>query len=351
MGRPADENLPEVVQNHPPYHPPTAMYQQQPYPEVVPDSSPEAYTGNPPYYAQQQEKYPAYYDNAPKLPHDPYSPVSKVSHPAVPGMQQIPGSPYHAPPSVSGDPVSAFSPNSSVPWQRLDSSAGADDQRTYVNSEPEQEKRIFGLRRKIFLIIVGVLAVVIIAAAVGGGVGAAMRSRDGDDDSSSSEPAETAAATSSASETSSTSSPTSTATSTTTSSTPSPTSEILTNDMLENEEFGFQAFSGENFTGKRSPIYKQEGRYDFGFDAQSYLWYTKNWACCHTYCADEKTATGYYCSRRVRNSTDNTFPRVAIWCGGRETTAKDESWKEKCSPPSTTTEIERRSLFSWWFRS
>lgn len=178
MGRPADENLPEVLPNHPT----AAIYSQHPLPEVVPDSSPEAFAGHPPHYSQ--EKYPAFYDDAPKLPHDPSSPGAYGTH----GMPYSPGqSPYNYP-STPGDPVSAFSPNSSVPWQRLDSVAGGDDQRTFVNSEPEQEKRICGIKRKIFLIVAGLLAVIIIAAAVGGGVGAAM-SKKSNSDNSSDEPA------------------------------------------------------------------------------------------------------------------------------------------------------------------
>ena len=122
--------------------------------------------------------------------------------------------------------------------------------------------------------------------------------------------------------------------------------------MLGPMEYGFQGFSGENFTGKRTQIIiGREGRYDFGFDVVSYLWYTKNSACCHTYCADEKNAIGWHCDQRLRDLTDEPFPRLAIWCGGRKTAEATQSWRQKCSAPSTTTEITRRWDWSQLFWS
>ena len=158
-GRPADDNLPEV------WHPPTTPRGEQVLPEVVPDSSPEAAQQR---YFTETDKYPAYYDNAPKLPHDGsyYSPEQQYHQPQQPWMP------------VGAEPqgISAISPNSSVPWQSF---PDGDDQRTYVGSEPapEPEKRICGLRKRLFIIIAAVIALVIVAAGVGGGVGGAVASK------------------------------------------------------------------------------------------------------------------------------------------------------------------------------
>lgn len=185
MGRPQaqDENLPEVVENRP-YLTPNPHGDH--LPEVVPDSSPEAAQQR---YYTETDKYPAQYDTAPKLLHEEpltpeMSPMQQYRQPW--GPASIVGGDYHS--------VSALSPNSAVPWHSFP--PGADDQETYVGSEPETEKRICGLRKRLFIIIAVVLAVVIVVAAVGGGVGGAMASRQSDADAA---PAETGTATESGS--------------------------------------------------------------------------------------------------------------------------------------------------------
>jgi hypothetical protein len=178
MGRQADENLPEVVPNPPSHH-----YQPSPLPEVVPDSSPEA--GHPPFYADQQEKYPAFYDDAPKFPYE--QPVPGTPDAAQYQQQQYEQQQYQQQWGGAANPISSISPNSSVPWQRIPSRA--DDQQTVVGSEAEPERRICGIRRRLFFIIAGILGVIVIAAAVGGGVGSAVSARAG---SNSNEVAETA---------------------------------------------------------------------------------------------------------------------------------------------------------------
>jgi len=164
-GRPADENLPEVV-----WHPPTTPRGEQVLPEVVPDSSPEAAQQR---YFTETDKYPAYYDNAPKLPYDAgaYSPGQQYYQPQQPWM----------PVGAEAQGISAISPNSSVPWQSFPE---GDDQRTYVGSEPapEPEKRICGLPKRLFIIIAAIVGVVVVAAAVGGGVGGAMASKSSSND-------------------------------------------------------------------------------------------------------------------------------------------------------------------------
>lgn len=162
----ADENLPEVVPHQP--QPVSSL------PEVVPDTSPEV--GEQPYHFHH-DKYPAYYDDAPKLPHE-QQPAAAPGAGLQPQDQQWAG--------AGSAVVSAVSPDGSVPWQSFP--PAGDDQQTYVASEPGQEPRICGIRRRLFIIIAVVLATVVIAAAVGGGVGGALSARRGSEGAS--EPAE-----------------------------------------------------------------------------------------------------------------------------------------------------------------
>lgn len=154
-GMPADENLPEVVVN------PSSEKQKtgtatafDHSPEVVPPNDAATHT-----YYSEHDKYPARFDDAPKLPYD--------------------GQPW---PTV--EPVSALSPNTvnGTPWETLPP-AGDTNPSNIEAGEKGQEKRICGIRRRTFIIIVVVLVVVIIAAAVGGGVGAT-RANSGSDTSS-----------------------------------------------------------------------------------------------------------------------------------------------------------------------
>jgi len=304
MGRPQapDENLPEVAENRP-YLAPNPHGDH--LPEVVPDSSPEAAQQR---YYMETDKYPAQYDTAPKLLHEEpltpeMSPMQQYRQPW--GPASIVGGDYHS--------VSALSPNSAVPWHSFHS----DDQQTYVGSEPEAEKRICGLRKRLFIIIAVVLAVVIIAAAVGGGVGGAMASRQSDSDAA---PAETDSATESGSSPTSASSTDPTAASTT-SSAPTPSITFLNNQTNPSvfEMFAFQGFSGNNFTGNATDIYLEPGYYDFNISITSYVWVTKKTDCCVTFCKDKKTTGGFRCDpiRRNRTEDNESFPRVSLWCGNR----------------------------------
>jgi hypothetical protein len=164
MGLPPDENLPEVVQQRP-------VTGASTLPEVVPDLSPEA---APQMYYHEPGKYPAQYDDAPKLPHEEASPV-----------MQMAGQPYADQPynqyqqqSWPGaeNPVSAVSPESSVPWQSFPGGDG--DDRTFIGSGPPPEKRICGLRKRVFIIVAAIVGLVVIVAAIGGGVGGAMAARN-----------------------------------------------------------------------------------------------------------------------------------------------------------------------------
>jgi hypothetical protein len=134
----------------------------------------------------ETDKIPAYYDNAPKYPYE----QPTLSPKPTLGMQS-PGQRYQQLWDGGEHPVSAMSPNSSLPWQ----SFPHDDQATYVGSEPEQEQRICGIRKRLFAIIAIVLGVVIIAVAIGGGVGGSMAAKQANEAAAS----ETASATGSGS--------------------------------------------------------------------------------------------------------------------------------------------------------
>jgi len=80
-------------------------------------------------------------------------------------------------------------------------------------------------------------------------------------------------------------------------------------------------------TGKTTPILWEEGFFDFGFNAVSYIWLPNNTDCCVTFCASKTKSVGWRCDLRRRNETTDPFPRLSIWCGrGSNTQAQT-----KCS--------------------
>lgn len=159
-------------------------------PEVVPDTSPQAISYVEEQYKQRQyddrDKYPVLYDDAPKIPS---------------GMAYAQGQQYPA--------MAETSPGGSLPWEPL--SAIEETQAGHAggaaggggggpggfggvgavdggeHERPVDERRICGLRRKIFFIVL-IVALVVIAVAIGGGVGggvSAARSRKNSDSGSS----------------------------------------------------------------------------------------------------------------------------------------------------------------------
>ncbi|KXX82749.1 Plasma membrane fusion protein prm-1 [Madurella mycetomatis] len=267
MGRPADEHLPEVVPSQPP--PEFSL------PEVAPDPSPEA--GQPQYYTRH-EKFPAHYDHAPKLPHE--QPAAGMGMGLQSHDQQWAG---------AGDGVSALSPNSSVPWQAIHPS---DDQQTYVASEPEQERRICGIRRRLFIIVAVVLAIVVIAAAVGGGVGGAMGARSASE--SVNLPAESGSSGASNSESTVPSTTPAITSASSTSSAPAPTITFL-NNQTDGVGQAFQGFSEIDYDGNATEIIREEGFHDLPFKVSSYVWEPNGTAYCITYCYNKTKSAGWGC--------------------------------------------------------
>ncbi|KAM7186140.1 hypothetical protein V8F33_011979 [Rhypophila sp. PSN 637] len=295
MGKPADENLPEVATN------PTWSY---PGPQTTTpttfDATPEVVS---PYDAAththftERDKYPVHFDDAPKLTYEPND--HQYNGQAMSGM----------------------------PWETLPPTdeASHGDASTGVN---EQDNRICGLRRRKLIIIAVVLVIIIVAASVGGVV--ATRARSGSDPSTaavtegiaSSIGATIAPPASTASQ--SRSSPTSTITS----SLPTQTVEFL-NNQTGVSGLAFQGFEEQHYLGESTNIIRQEGYHDLPFNCLSYVWLPNGTDCCVTFCANKTTAVGWRCDPRYREKTESGtgFPRIHVWCGR----ADSNKYKNKCS--------------------
>lgn len=155
-------------------------------PEVVPDTSPQVVSGIESQYKQRSnddhhDKYIVQYDDTPKIPSDmaPYGPGQ-----GPPGL--VPGQGGQHPAYAQGQyAVSTASPDGSLPWEPLSAieetqaghggggMGGGMDGTGFEGGDsekPRDERRICGLRRKVFFIAFLVLLVVI-SIAIGGGVG------------------------------------------------------------------------------------------------------------------------------------------------------------------------------------
>lgn len=285
MGRP--EDLPEVVPK-----PPT------PLPEVIADSGPQVisnyYVGDPQrVYAQY--KYPADYDDAPKLPFEPPTPTADVYR------QNQDRQPLW-PQSASGMPLGALSPNSSVPWEPV-SPVGKEE--LYVGPHlKDEKKKTCGLGKRTFTMVL-VAVIVLIGAAVGGGVAGVMRAKHGE------------------------SSPPKTTTPATNRTSSEPAASSL-DDETPNVGFMLQAWEEPQYTGDKTRVYTEEGFYDFPFMAWSYVWFPNKTDCCLTFCASptNHTPTGWWCDHRRRPKTDKSFGRVNIWCGRGSNTSNQRKCNE-----------------------
>ncbi|KAL7945628.1 hypothetical protein V8C42DRAFT_323699 [Trichoderma barbatum] len=175
------------------------------------------------------------------------------------------------------------------------------------------ENRIFGLRRKTFLILVVVL-VVVLAAAIGGGVGGGLAAKKSNGESSPDGASTTSGSSTSTAASTTTSSTKTTTTSSTTTTSPTPT--FLNNQTTSGNTFAFQAFSSDTFLGKATAIIDDEGGTDLGFEAHSYVWLPSITDCCITFCtnATSKGMVGWLCSQRKQPKSSDPFKRVYVWC-------------------------------------
>lgn len=98
-----------------------------------------------------------------------------------------------------------------------------------------------------------------------------------------------------------------------TSSGAAPTATFL-NNQTGPVGFGFQGFSGVNYTGKATQIFRDEGFFDLGIDCLSYVWLPNTTSCCLTFCANQHDPVGYRCQIRKQEKASASFPRIYIWC-------------------------------------
>ncbi|KAH0498139.1 hypothetical protein TgHK011_005411 [Trichoderma gracile] len=182
------------------------------------------------------------------------------------------------------------------------------------------DKKILGLRKKAFWILVGIVLALVVAAAVGGGVGGGLASKEKGDAGSVDEASTTSsgAPTSTSPPPSSTtsSSRTSTSSTTSTSSSSSPTPTFLNNQTTSGNTFAFQAFAAGKFLGNATAVIDDEGGTDLGFEAHSYVWVPALTDCCITFCtnATSKGMVGWLCSQRKQPESSDPFRRVYVWC-------------------------------------
>ncbi|KAK4195854.1 hypothetical protein QBC40DRAFT_235588 [Triangularia verruculosa] len=286
MGRP--EDLPEVVPKAP-----------TPLPEVVPDSGPQTisndYVGDP-QRAYVQYKYHVDYDGAPKFPFEPPTPTADIY------LQNHDRQPLW-PENGQAMPVSALSPNSSSPWDAV-SPVGKEELYVGPREEEAEKKRICGLGKRTFIMVL-VAVIVLLGAAVGGSVAGVMKARHNED-----------------------SPPKTTTPAATETSLGRPAASSLDNET-PNVGFMFQAWKDAEYKGNKTPVYIEEGFYNFPFMAWSYVWFPNKTDCCLTFCASptNHTPTGWWCNHRRRPKTDRSFGRINIWCGRGSNTSN----QKKCN--------------------
>jgi len=249
MGAPPDENLPEVV-------PPRPV-------EVGRDSSPQVVAIKKAEYdwqTSERDKYPVVFDTAPKLPDD-----------ATP--KPIYGTTYPQTWSPGTEVNTATTQSTAVPWESLP--AGSNNP---PSQPPKAQRRICGLRRRVFFIIITVATLVVLGAAIGGGIGGTR---------SASQP------------------------------TTLPVPQRFLNNGTAPQGLAFQAFSEPSYMGNATVIIQEEGFHDIGA-RRSYVWLPDDTKCCLTFCANMTTSTGWWCDARYRANASGVFSRVYIWCGGND---------------------------------
>lgn len=228
----------------------------------------------------------------------------------------------------SGDtPVmSALSPTGTVPWEHtsaVDSLHAGDPSTPPIEEKMTDERRICGLRRKMFFLFLGAL-IIIVAASVGGGVGgglAAANARNHASASAQNSPGAVDAG----------------STGTTSSSTPAPTPTNLS-ELPKKIFYQFQGWEQKDFQGNATKIYSEDGYWDLEFEVRSWAWtpteIIPNPNCCITFCRNRTDAGGYWCQEKRQKEVSNKenlpnggkFGRIWTGCGD------DARQQHKCSP-------------------
>ncbi|KAH7374528.1 hypothetical protein B0T11DRAFT_268738 [Plectosphaerella cucumerina] len=193
-----------------------------------------------------------------------------------------------------------------------------------TNPGEAQPRRVCGLEKRTFWIITGV-AVAIIVVAVGAGVGVSLTSRgssgaNAQDRDRPSPESGTPSTVTTMEATSTLPGPASS-----TEATPSPTIIFLNNQTELESQFAFQAYSHPNYGGQASNVLLTEGFIDLPFDANSYVWIRNETNCCLTFCQGTEKDVGYWCDSRRQPEASSNFDRIYIWCG-----RNPEKEKNKC---------------------
>jgi hypothetical protein len=152
---PADEGLPEVV----PGSTATTLHTKS---DDYGSKSPEVFTGDQsPEALRDQNGLQALGGSLEK---DPKYPV------VLDGAEKLPTTP-------EGDSEQAMnSPNGSLPWEPLSAIEGGDGFGKKKGAK-DGEKRIWGIRQRIFVLLV-IGTIIVVAAAIGGGVGGSIAARN-----------------------------------------------------------------------------------------------------------------------------------------------------------------------------
>ncbi|PMD61763.1 uncharacterized protein K444DRAFT_662754 [Hyaloscypha bicolor E] len=238
------------------------------------------------------------------LPENSKGSISKSKNPNIPLYTTIHPKPLFLPRSP---PPSALPATTAV------------ERAPEAGRPPVEEKKIWGLKRRMFFIILAVILVVV-AIAVGGGVGGAMASKSKSKSKSAADSAPAvstssgalsgtqtqAPATVSPSSTAATNSGVSGSTTTTSSSPSSSTSPLtfLNNETTPSASFAFQGFAAANYLGDATSIIHSEGGTNFSFQLNSYVWLPNATSC-----------VGWWCDERYRPSASGSFGRIFVWCG------------------------------------
>ncbi|TLD23945.1 hypothetical protein PspLS_06870 [Pyricularia sp. CBS 133598] len=294
MGKPTDENLPEVVPGD--------------YPQTVPDSSPQALT------AAEAEAHRARQlaGGDAHMYHDGVEVVDSPKYVEVPvGLEAAHHNPYSpsAPSSVPWEPVSAID---RLQAGGVDSHGSQADSDEGVKPKP---RTIWGLPPTHFYLLLTVL--LLLAVAIGAGVGAGVtaannragqRETQGDAGGASSNNGESGG-----------SKPTTTG--------PKPITPTGTpydpplNESDPDGPFAFQGWSGPNFTGNMTIKYRKYGIFDLEFPVVSYVWDPNGYTCCVTFCANNTDTSGKYrCLYRKQEEASSHFGRIHTYCGGNNST-------------------------------
>lgn len=220
--------------------------------------------------------------------------------------------------------MSALSPTDTIPWEHgspMDNLHAGDAAFSPVEEKEPDEKRICGLRKKIFFLGLGVL-IIIVAASVGGGVGgglAAASARERNAAGPNPTPTNAGAG-----------SDPGTGTGSSTSSAPSPTITDLQNTTAK-IQYKFQAWEDKLYQGRSTGIMITSGYYDLNISAISYMWVPEKLQpmpdCCITFCTNRTEHGGYWCDeKRQPETTKGPFSRIWMGCGD------DVRQPHKCSP-------------------